>query len=68
MSLSVYYEDDDVVCQLRSFFEEDEQWTVNFESELSHIMDFDDENYILKIKNRSFLIHKIHGAVTEVEA
>ena len=67
MSLSPFFEDSDIVCQLRSFFEEEEQWTINFESELSHIEDVDDEFYELKIKNKKFRIHKILGNVMEVE-
>ena len=66
MALSEYYEDDDVVSQLRSFFDEDECWSIDFESLLSQIDDHDDESYSLKIKGRIFLIHKIHGAVIEV--
>lgn len=68
MSLSPYYEDSDIVNQLRSFFEVDDQWTIDFEAELSHIEDYDDENYSLKIKDKEFLIHKIHGSVNEVES
>ncbi len=68
MSLSPYYEDSDIVNQLRSFFDMDEQWTIDFEAELSHIEDYDDENYSLKIKDKEFIIHKIHGSVSEVES
>lgn len=66
MVLSDYYEDDDVVSQLRSFFDEDECGSIDFESLLSQIDDHDDESYSLKINGRVFLIHKIHGAVIEV--
>jgi hypothetical protein len=67
MSLSEYYEDESVVNSLRSFFGLDEQWTIDFQSLLSQVEDYDDENYSLKIKDKTFLIHKIHGGVTEVE-
>lgn len=67
MSLSEYYGDSSVVNALRSFFDLDEQWTTDFQSLLSQVEDYDDENYSLKIKDRQFLIHKIHGAVSEVE-
>ena len=67
MSLSEYYGDSSVVNALRSFFDLDEQWTIDFQSLLSQVKDYDDENYSLKIKDRTFLIHKIHGAVSEVE-
>ena len=66
MSLSEFYEDESVVNSLRSFFGLDEQWTIDFQSLLSQIEDYDDENYSLKIKDRQFLIHKIHGGVNEV--
>jgi len=67
MSLSVYYEDKDIINQLRGFFELDEQWVIDFEACLSQIEDVDDEYYELKIKDRIFRIHKIIGNVFEVE-
>ena len=68
MSLSVYYEDKDIVNQLRGYFSIEEQWNIDFDAGLSQIKDYDDENYILKIKDRTFVIHKIHGSVMEVES
>ncbi len=67
MSLSPYYEDKAVINQLRGFFEMDEQWVIDFESALSQVEDLDDENYTLKIKDKKFVIHKIHCTVLEVE-
>lgn len=67
MSLSPFFEDSDIVCQLRSFFEEDEQWTIDFWRMLSQIEDVDQDYYQVKIKNRCFRIHKIIGNVIEVE-
>jgi len=67
MSLSLYYEDKDIINQLRGFFELDEQWVIDFEACLSQIEDVDDEYYELKIKDRIFRIHKIIGNVFEVE-
>ena len=67
MALSEYYEDSSVVNSLRSFFDLDEQWTIDFQSLLALVEDYDDETYSLKIKDREFHIHKIHGGVTEVE-
>ena len=66
MALSEYYEDSSIVNSLRSFFDLDEQWTIDFQSLLALVEDYDDENYSLKIKDKQFLIHKIHGGVTEV--
>ena len=67
MALSYYYEDSDVVNQLRGFFSMEEQWEIDFWSLLALVTSFDDENYMLKIKDKTFLIHKIHGTVTEGE-
>ena len=67
MSLSPYYEDANIIAQLRSYFEEDEQWTIDFESQLSQIEDIDDEYYELKINDKVFRIHKIIVNVVEVE-
>ena len=66
MALSSFFEDEDVVSQLRGFFDPEEQWEIDFFACLSLVEDFDDENYSLKIKDKQFLIHKIHGGVTEV--
>ena len=68
MSLSEYFEDKSVVNSLRSFFDLDEQWTIDFQALLSQVEDYDDEYYSLKIKDKTFHIHKIHGGVTEVTA
>ena len=67
MSLSDYYTDKSIVNQLRSFFEPEEQWNIDFESLLSQVEDYNDEYYTLKIKDRTFLIHKIQGFVQEEE-
>ena len=67
MTLSPYYLDKSIVNQLRSFFEVEEQWNIDFESMLSQVEDYDDEYYILKINTRVFKIHKVQGFVEEVE-
>lgn len=67
MTLSPYYLDKSIVNQLRSFFEPEEQWNIDFESLLSQVEDYDDEYYILKINTRVFKIHKVQGFVEEVE-
>ena len=67
MSLSEYYEDEDIITQLRSFFDLNEQWKIDFQSYLADIIDYDDDYYVVTIKNRTFKIHKILGLVTEVE-
>ena len=67
MVLSPYYNDDDVICQLRGFFDVEEQWNTDFVSALANVKDYDEEHYQLIAGNRKFLVHKIHGTVTEVE-
>ena len=66
MVLSLFYEDSDVVNQLRAFFSVDEQWEIDFWSLLALVTDYDDENFMLKIKDKTFKIHKVHGSVVEV--
>ena len=65
MSLSPYFSDKSIVNQLRSFFDLDEQWTIDFQSLLSQVEDFG-EFYELKIKDRTFRIDKLLGIVSEV--
>ena len=67
MALSVYFSDESIVNQLRSFFELEEQWTIDFGSLLSQVEEDDEEFYSLKIKGRRFLIHKVLGFVSEDE-
>lgn len=67
MTLSQYYLDKSIVNQLRSFFEPEEQWNIDFDSLLSQVEDYNEEYYILKIKDRTFLIHKVQGFVQEEE-
>ena len=63
MSLSSYFSDESVVNQLRSFFELEEQWEIDFMSLLSQVEDADDEHFSLKIKDKEFRIHKVLGIV-----
>lgn len=68
MSISVYFQDSSIVNQLRSFFDVDEQWEIDFDSYLSQIEDLDEEYFSLKVKDKSFRIHKVQGFVEEVES
>ena len=67
MALSEYYEDSDVIEQLRSFFDEGLQYNIDFNVALALIEDYDENLFIVKIRNRKFLIDKITGVVTEEE-
>lgn len=66
MALSQYYEDEDVIAQLRDFFEDDNVWSIDFKAMFNQIED-DGECFKLRIKNRVFKIDYITGAVTEVD-
>ena len=67
MSISPYFQDSSIVNQLRSFFDVDEQWEIDFDSCLSQIEDVDEEYYVLKVRDKSFRIHKVQGFVELVE-
>ena len=66
MSLSIYFEDEDIIDQIRSYFDVEEQWTIDFESLLSQVEDASDEYYTLQIKDKLFKIYKSTGVVEEV--
>ena len=67
MALSSFFEDEDVVSQLRGFFDPEEQWEIDFFACLSLVEDFDEDYYSLKVKDKSFLVHRVTGDVLEVE-
>lgn len=66
MALSSYFSDSEVISQLRMFFELEEMETIDFESSLSQVVDYDENNFYLKIKSKSFVIDKLTGIVEEV--
>ena len=68
MVLSPYYNDNDVVCQMRGFFDVEEQWNVDFTGALVNAKDYDEDHFEVLAGNRKFLVHKLHGTVTEVNA
>ena len=65
--ISDYYEDEELISQLRMFFDDDEQEQIDFKASLNLLTDFDEEKWELKIKNRVFLIDKELCEVEEVE-
>lgn len=67
MVLSPYFDDKSIISTLRSFFDVEEQWKIDFKAAVALVEDYDDEKYVLRIKGRTFLIHKVHGGVEEVE-
>ena len=65
--ISDYYEDEELITQLRMFFDDDEQEQIDFKASLNLLTDFDEEKWELKIKDRVFLIDKELCEVEEVE-
>lgn len=65
MVLSEDFEDEEVINQLREYFDDDEAWSINFKAALSQITDLDNYSYLLKIKKQYFIIDKETGAVSE---
>ena len=65
--ISDYYEDEELISQLRMFFDDDEQEQIDFKASLNLLTDFDEEKWELKIKDRVFLIDKELCEVEEVE-
>ena len=64
-TISDYYSDEDIIAELRTYFEYDEMWSINFQSLLKSIIDYNDIYYMLQIKNRTFYINKITCEVME---
>ena len=67
MALSIYFSDEEVISQLRVFFNLDEMFNIDFKACLSQVEDYDGNYFYLKIKDKNFIIEKITGIVEEVE-
>ena len=65
--ISDYYEDEELISQLRMFFDDDEQEQLDFRASLNLLTEFNEEKWELKIKDRVFLIDKELCEVEEVE-
>ena len=65
--ISDYYEDEELISQLRMFFDDDEQEQLDFKASLNLLTEFNEEKWELKIKDRVFLIDKELCEVEEVE-
>ena len=63
--ISEFYSDDDIVSQLRSFFDETEREEVDFWNALSTVSE-DDEYFTVMVKSRKFRFHSVIGDVEEV--
>ena len=64
--ISEFYSDEDIVSQLRSFFDETEREAIDFWNALSTV-ESDGEFFTVMVKNRKFRFHGVIGDVEEVE-
>ena len=63
--ISEFYSDEDIVSQLRSFFDETEREEIDFWNALSTVTE-DDEYFTVMVKSRRFRFHSVIGDVEEV--
>lgn len=66
MAVSEYFSDEDLETQLRSMFDDEEQWDTDFKIFFNHIIDRGTDFY-LEFRGRKFSIDKITGTITEVK-
>ncbi len=64
--ISEYYSDETIINGLTLFFDEEEREEIDFNNALSTIEEYDEDYFIVVVKSRSFLIHKILGGVDEL--
>ena len=65
--ISPFFADEDLIDNLRTMFELEEMWTINFKALLNQIVEFNDTYLRLDYQGRIFLIHKLTGEVFEKE-
>ena len=65
--ISEFFSDEELISQLRMFFNEDEQEHMDFKALLGQITEIDTNTLELKVKGRIFRIDKIFCDVEEVE-
>ena len=64
--ISEWFSDDEVISQLRMFFDLEEMAKIDFEASLSQVGTYDENNFYLKIKSKEFVIDKLTGIVEEI--
>ena len=67
MALSSFFSDDEVISQLRMYFDLEVMWSIDFKACLSQVENYDENLFFLKIKDKNFFIDKITGYVSEVD-
>ena len=65
--ISEYYSDDELLAQLRGFFDVEEQRSIDFKAHLGLIEEVDNTTFQVKIKDRTFQFDKELCGVEEVE-
>lgn len=65
--ISEFFSDEELISQLRMFFNEDEQEHMDFQALLGQLTEVDSETWELRVKKRIFRIDKTFCDVTEVE-
>ena len=65
MAISEYFTDEELISNLRLFFNESEMWDTDFRIWLNNIEDLESCFY-LKLRGREFVIDKITGSVEEL--
>ena len=67
MAVSEFFDDDEIISQLRMFFDIEEQDQIDFNELLGQLESIDDDTLQLKVNGRVFNIDKVFCNVTEVE-
>ena len=65
--ISEFFSDEELISQLRMFFNEDEQAHIDFKALLGQIKEIDTNTLELRVKGRIFRIDNIFCDITEVE-
>ena len=65
--ISEYYSDDELLAQLRSYFDEEERQNIDFRSYLGQIEEVDQNTLQVRIQGRIFRFDKELCGVEEVE-
>ena len=66
-TVSDYFTDEDLEQNLRTMFDYDEMFDIDFRTVFNQITEYDEDNFELKLRQRTFRIDKITGAISEVE-
>ena len=66
MAVSEYYSDEELISQLKMFFDEEERFNIDFQACLGQITEVDEETLSVTIKGRIFEFDKEMCGVDEV--